>query len=208
MSHRSATQFLSLGHRESVSTATIPPDPRRLAARLAADDESALDQLYYAYATPLYRFVYRHVGSAEEARDVVQDVFLKLWRQRHQLRPETDLQPYLYAMARNRAMDHLRRRRLEERVRGAQLAASPAEATFNAGPAADELVAADEVAAAIRGALEALPHRQRDVLLLRWRCQLTNEEIATELGISVKTVEMHITRAIKILRPILTRLFR
>jgi RNA polymerase sigma-70 factor (family 1) len=196
------------GHRGSVCTATIPPDPRRLAARLAADDESALDQLYHTYATPLYRFVYRHVESAEEARDAVQDVFLKLWRQRRQLRPDTDLRAYLYAMARNRAMDHLRRRRLEDRVRSAQTAAPAEDAAPSIGPGAEEQLAADELADGIRHALEALPYRQREVLLLRWQRQLTNEEIAAELGISVKTVEMHVTRAIKTLRPILTAFFR
>lgn len=176
------------------------------AARLAAHDESALDELYQLHATPVFRFACRRLSSTEEAQDLVHDVFLRLWRQRDTLAPGTDVEAYLYVMARNRALDVLRHRQVQDRAHGRQIAPALREMLPQAAPAADEQTMAAERVEAIRQALELLPYRQRAILVLRWRRQLTNDEIATELGISVKTVEMHVTRAIRTLRPILASL--
>jgi RNA polymerase sigma-70 factor (ECF subfamily) len=167
---------------------------------------AAFQRLFELHFAELYQFAYRYVRAEETAKDLVGEAFLRLWRQREQV----DLggptaRSYLYTIVRYQALDHLRRQRVEERWRreyvtplvteqGAALAADP-----------DQEFTARETAAAIQQAVDALPQRQRQVLLLRWQQQASYDEIAETLGISPKTVAIHVGRAIQRLREILTQ---
>jgi len=166
----------------------------------------AFRQLFERHFAELYRFVYRYVQSAEAAKDLVHDAFLQLWRQREQV----DLggagaRSFLYTVARYRSLDHLRRRRVEQRWQ--RQYADPLMEDGGAVPAADpaQEFAANEIAAAIQRAVDALPRRQREVLLLRWQRQASYDEIAQTLGISPKTVAIHVGRAIQRLRELLAQ---
>jgi RNA polymerase sigma-70 factor (ECF subfamily) len=166
----------------------------------------AFGRLFALYFEELYRFAYRYVRSVETAKDLVHEAFLRLWRQRAQVDLDgPTARSYLYTIVRYQAVDHLRRRRVEERWQrdyvtplvtdqGAALALDP-----------DQEFAARETAAAIQQAVEALPPRQRQVLLLRWQQQASYEEIAETLGISPKTVAIHVGRALQRLREILAQ---
>jgi RNA polymerase sigma-70 factor (family 1) len=162
-------------------------------------------KLFEMHFAELYRFTYRYVQSAETAKDLVHEAFLRLWQQR----AEVDLtgptaRSYLYTVARYRALDHLRRRRVEERWWRERTAAATAEPETAMAPDPDREFAAKETAAAIERAVQALPRRQREVLLLRWHHGATYDEIARTLGISPKTVAVHISRAIDRLRAVLS----
>jgi RNA polymerase sigma-19 factor, ECF subfamily len=166
----------------------------------------AFRRLFESRFDELYRFAYRYVQSAETAKDLVQEAFLQLWRQRAQV----DLgaaaaRSYLYTVIRYQALDHVRHRRVEERWRTAYSAPLVQEhgAVMSAGP--DRELAAKEVATTIHRAVEALPPRQRQVLLLRWEQQASYNEIAESLGISPKTVAVHIGLAIQRLRELLAQ---
>jgi RNA polymerase sigma-70 factor (ECF subfamily) len=124
---------------------------------------------------------------------------------------------YLYAAIRNAAIDALRRTRSEQRAlgRAAQGADAGASAVISrantrvvdgcgAGDDAETL----DLAAFIQRAIDELPARPREVLLLKWRHGLSNGEVAVELGVALKTVEMHVTRAFARLREILLPLVR
>jgi RNA polymerase sigma-70 factor (family 1) len=171
-----------------------------------AAEAIAFRRLFELHFEELYRFGYRYVRSVESAKDLVHEAFLRLWRQRAQV----DLgggtvRGYLYTIVRYQGLDHLRRRRVQERWQreyvaplvmdhGAALAADP-----------DEEFTARETAAAIQQAVDALPRRQREVLLLRWQQQASYDQIAETLGISPKTVAVHIGRAIQRLRETLAQ---
>lgn len=133
--------------------------------------------------------------SREAAADLVQDLFLTLW-ERCEAGGLPALTPaYLYTAARNRALKHLRHRRVVARwAEQASLAPRPT------GPGADADVRAREVAEAIRGAIDALPERCREIFLLSREHQMSYATIAEVLGISVKTVETQMWRALKALR--------
>jgi RNA polymerase sigma-70 factor (ECF subfamily) len=166
----------------------------------------AFRRLFELRFEELYRFAYGYVRSGETAKDLVHEAFLRLWRQRSQVElGGPTARSYLYTIVRYQALDHLRRRRVEERWRleyvtplltdrGTALAADP-----------DEEFTARETAAAIQQAVDALPPRQRQVLLLRWQQQASYDEIAQALGISPKTVAIHVGRAIQRLREILAQ---
>ncbi|HTC24178.1 MAG TPA: RNA polymerase sigma-70 factor [Gemmatimonadales bacterium] len=169
-------------------------------------DGMAFRELFHHHFAPLYRFVYRYVHSAETAKDLVHEAFLLLWRQRAQVSLDsTSAKSYLFTIARYRALDYLRRRRREEQWQ--RRYADPIMADGEPALATDpyQELAASETAAAIRHAVDTLPRRQREVLLLRWQRQASYDEIAETLGISPKTVAIHVGRAIQRLRELLAQ---
>jgi RNA polymerase sigma-70 factor (ECF subfamily) len=170
------------------------------------EPDVAFRQLFDLHFAELYRFVYRYVQSVEAAKDLVHEAFLRLWQQRDKV----DLggptaRSYLYTIARYQSLDHLRRRRVE--LRWQRQYSDPVMVDHGAALAADphEEFADKETAAAIQGAVDSLPRRQREVLLLRWQRQASYEEIAQALGISPKTVAVHLSRAVQHLREMLTQ---
>lgn len=169
---------------------------------------NALKRLFEQHSPDLYRFAYRYVRSQDVAKDLVHEAFLRLWRQRARV----DLagpaaRSYLYTIVRYQALDHLRRRRIEDRWRQQYAAPGVLEhgsLIDSANP--DRDLTSKEIAQAIGRAVEALPQRQQQVLLLRWQHQASYEDIAVMLGISPKTVGVHVTRAIQRLRELLARM--
>ncbi len=170
------------------------------------EEAAAVSRLFHAHFVELARYAYRYLGSAEEAQDVVHDVFLRLWQLRAELDARANPRAYLYTMTRNRALDVLRRRAVEER--GQQDYASPAQLGASApnppsSPA--ESTGPAEIVGALREAIQALPKRQREVIELRWWQQASYEDIGRILGISPNTAGVHMTRAIDRLREALRR---
>jgi RNA polymerase sigma-70 factor (ECF subfamily) len=185
------------------------PDSGALVARIRLGDAEAFRRLFDAFYEPLHRYAHHMLRSREEAEDVVHDVFLRVWDQRERLDPACNVRAYLHAAARNRALDCLRRRRLEQRWRRDDPPSPDEErGTVDAGGEGDaeSAIEAGEVTEAIRRAVEALPPRQRQVIVLRWRRQMSYAEIAAELQIAEKTVGIHMTRALQRLRGVLSSL--
>jgi RNA polymerase sigma-19 factor, ECF subfamily len=166
----------------------------------------ALGRLFALHFEELYRFAYRYVRSVETAKDLVDEAFLRLWMHRSQVElGGRSARSYLYTTVRYQALDHLRRRSVEERWRMAY--AAPAVSGEDAALARDpdQELTDRETAAAIQQAVDTLPPRQRQVLLLRWQQQASYDQIAESLGISPKTVAVHVGRAIQRLREILAQ---
>ena len=156
---------------------------------------SALEQAFHAYSAPLCEFVYRYVGSRETAHELVQELFLRVWDLLDSPNPPTLSAPYLFRAARNQALKYLRHERVVLRWR--QRAAHEPEPT---AASTDADVHHREVADAVDRAIAELPERCRLVFTLSRERDLGNAEIADLLGISVKTVETQMSRAIKTLR--------
>ncbi len=179
-------------------------DAGHLPRRVAPDDPAAFDRLFEAYCDPLLRFIHRYVRSWEEAEDVLQELFARLWERRNELAALNDVRAYLYTAARNRAMMHLKHRAVEARWRLQQSAVAgmgePAASVFD--PL--ERMSSREMVAQVQEAVDDLPPRQRDVVLRRCRGE-SYKEIAAALGISVNTVSIHLSRAFEHLRRVLPR---
>jgi RNA polymerase sigma-70 factor (ECF subfamily) len=186
---------LSVGDPERAAR----PSPDRIDLIRAGDDE-AFTALFREYHAGLCSFVYARVRSAAVAEELVMDLFLWLWRNRSQLRLTGTLRSYLFAAAEHAAADHLRRRRVEANLVSdvdAKVRPLPGTSTMRATPS-DETERA-ELAVAIARAADALPDRCRAVFLL-WQQHLAYAEIAQALGISIKTVENQLARAVRTLR--------
>jgi RNA polymerase sigma-70 factor (family 1) len=168
-------------------------DTTSQAELLGGEDVEAFRRLFDTYFEKLYRYALRYLRSAEEANDLVHDVFLQMWRHRQRIGLERDLRTYLYATTRNHALDRLKRRKVEDRFLEREQGSVPQEG-------ADAELESRELAATIQRAIDTLPPRQREVLRLRWQQHLTYEEIAKALNISPKTVAIHLSRGLQHLR--------
>jgi len=166
---------------------------------IAGGDIEAFKALFDAFFDRLYRYGLRYLRSPEEAKDLVHDVFLQVWRHRRRIGLERDLRTYLYAMTRNHALDRLKHRKVEDRFAVRHQADVEREDILDS-PEAERDLESRELAAAIQQAIDTLPQRQREVLRLRWQDHLSYEEIATTLGISPKTVAIHLSRGLRHLR--------
>jgi RNA polymerase sigma-70 factor (ECF subfamily) len=169
-------------------------DERELLARIRQGDEAAFDAIFRAQYPSLVGMAEGMLRSRAVAEEIVQDVMLELWRRRQSLPVEESLRAYLFRAARNRALNHLRHSRVERE--GQPHAASPA-----AEPArAPSTLVEEEIDVALRDAMNDLPDRCREVFELSRVHGLRYTEIASALGISVKTVEAQMGKALRILR--------
>ena len=159
--------------------------------RIRAGDLAAFESLYRAYWARLYAFAFRYVRSKEDAEDVTQEVFLRIWRGREHWVPAGAVRNYLYLSVRNAARDRLARTVVAQRWRLSQ-AGTAAETQPN--------LEAAELTASVEQALHELPPKRSAVCKLRLIDGLSYAQIADRLRISEKTVETQLARGLKFLR--------
>lgn len=173
-------------------TARIDPD-RHDIARAADGDNAAFARLVDRHLGRVHGLAYRALGSVAEAEDVAQDTFLRAWRQLPAWRPgEALFSTWLHRVALNLANDRLRRRR-------EQVSIDDVELHSNA-PQPEHQLAEQQREIRLRAALQALPGRQRDALLLCHYEGLSNAEAAATLEVSVEALESLLSRARRQLR--------
>lgn len=194
-------------HRDGATVFAHPPAAddsreRDLAwvQRMRAGEEAAFERIFRAYFDRLQAYVERYVREPEVAEEVVANVFVRLWEQRAELHVRESLKSYLYAAVRNQSLMWLEHENVVRRTRqtGEQEQRSPGMGQQPA--AADEQVQASELAAALEAAIDRMPPRVRDAYVLSRQHGLTYAQVAEEMGISAKTVEIHLGRALKMLR--------
>jgi RNA polymerase sigma-70 factor (ECF subfamily) len=172
---------------------------RAWAERIRAGDEAAYESLFREYYVKLCTHANTILAAPDVAEEIVQNVFVKLWRNRASWEIRTSVRAYLYTAVRNGALNHIHRSRTEERAyQEAARDAQARRALF--APGAAERVETEQIADEVRRAIERLPARCRQVVTMRWQHQLKHAEIAEILGISIKGVENHLARGMQVLR--------
>jgi RNA polymerase sigma-70 factor, ECF subfamily len=166
--------------------------------RVETIDDAAVEALYAELERPVYNVVFRWVWDREEAREVVQEAFVRLWRMRARVEPAT-VRPLLYRIAVNLASNRRRWRRLR-RVVALERAPAAAPAPSRA---ADEAMEREQRQAAVRSAVEALPERLRRVVTLCELAGLSYAEVAAILEIPAGTVASRRNAAMERLRSVL-----
>jgi RNA polymerase sigma-70 factor, ECF subfamily len=169
-------------------------DNRELLDRLRNGDETAFDSLFRNWYPSLVRASESIVHSRAIAEEIVQDVLLELWKRRENLADDSSPQAYLFQSTRNRSLNHVRHERVEKA--GEPYARRPESMDSTA----HSHVVEDEMQAAVRRAIDALPERCREIFDMSRTHGLKYAEIAVALGISVKTVEAQMGKALRILR--------
>jgi RNA polymerase sigma-70 factor (ECF subfamily) len=173
-------------------------------ALIRESDQVAFEALVREYADRLCAFVYGTTRDAEATEELVQDLFLWIWRHRHEWDVRGGLTTYLYRSARNRAVSYLRHETLKKRWEDEMARTGQHEFERSAAARPDEETGTAELSVAIAQAVDALPDRCRQVFMLNREHHLSYRQIAETLGISAKTVEVHMGRALAALRRRLT----
>jgi RNA polymerase sigma-70 factor (ECF subfamily) len=167
-----------------------------LVARCRSGDREAWEVVVRHRHAKVYNLAYRFTGRADEAEDLTQEVFLKIYRTLHLYRPETGaLETWIVRVARNHFIDHYRKYKTE-RQRTAPLEehhdaiARPTQRVQT--PA--EMLDRKEAAERVHALLDRLPQDQREAVILRDIEELTYEEIAELLKVPIGTVKSRINR--------------
>jgi RNA polymerase sigma-70 factor, ECF subfamily len=166
-----------------------------LIQRLINGDQTAFELLFRFYYPGLVTFASQIVLDSDEAEEIVQDFFVKLWTGRREIKKSDTLKSYFFTSVKNRALNVLKKEKISEKVR----------AEFREMIETDQLYQPDlfvesELQSRIKSALEKLPARTGEVFGLSRFNGHSNDQIAEQLSISKRTVETHISNALKILR--------
>lgn len=165
------------------------------AEQIRDDSKLAFSQLFDAYYEPLCDYAYRYVKHSEAMEDIVQEVFVRIWEKRKHWEPKISVRAYLYRSVYNEVVTDFRKKRFEtpydnmHDLEQAQSSVSPLDELHDR-----------ETARAIDRAIEMLPERRKEILVLRLLQGLSYKEISAILDISVNTVDTQIRRALKLLR--------
>jgi RNA polymerase sigma-70 factor (ECF subfamily) len=179
-------------------------DESRWVTRIRGGDEGAFNAMFRTYVAPLTTFAKLYLGSADDAADAVQDVFVNIWRRAASWDCRQTVRGYLYSAVRNEALSRLKkgraRSRATDRLERETAGDTPDTPAFEAPhdePPADPHEAR---MAMLEHALAALSDKHRQVFLLRWQHGLSYAEIAAVLEIPVKTVDSRMVRALQAMR--------
>lgn len=171
----------------------------KLAERLKKSDHQAYAIIYERYKFLLYTHAYKKLQDREEARDVVQEVFVALWNKRDSINTQLNLAGYLYTAIRNTILNFYARKEVRTRYTDAMAA----HYTCDYSPT-DHGIRSQQLAGLIDREIAALPAKMQEVFVLSRKAHLERKEISLQLGISEATVDRQIANALKLLRARLT----
>jgi RNA polymerase sigma-70 factor (ECF subfamily) len=174
-----------------------------LVQRCAVGDESACAELVAEHQRMVIQLAMNLLGDRDEALDLSQEVFLRVFRTIHRFRGQSTLRTWIYRIAVNQARNRHRfwcRRHRADQVSLDQHIATHGDFLSRGDSTPDRVLAQKELASRLKAALNALPFEQRTVIVLREVDGLSYEEIAYSLGVAVGTVKSRLTRARQALR--------
>ncbi|WKN42109.1 RNA polymerase sigma-70 factor [Tunicatimonas pelagia] len=164
-----------------------------LVLQLSQGQSVAFEALFRIYYSRLYRFAYSLLRSAEDAEEILQDVFIQVWEKRQQLDPESSFSSYLFTCTKHKALNVIRHRVYERQYQSQSSANAISTDT-------EEQIYFQELQEATQNAVDALHPQRKRIFKMSREEGLTYREIAQALGISQKTVENHLGLALKDLR--------
>ena len=170
----------------------------QLVEKIQQGDHDAFEGLFRNHYADLCRFACHYVKSSEIAEDLVQNVFLKIWQNHRNWRPRRTVKSYLYKAVHNQARNYARRKSVEKKWEEETAVSNVAHS-----PSSEAAWYEKELFTALEKPIEQLPKRCRMVFVLSRVNGLKYAEIAETLGISVRTVEVQMGRALEKLRRVL-----
>ncbi|MBN2010992.1 RNA polymerase sigma factor [candidate division KSB1 bacterium] len=166
---------------------------RNLVEAVRRSDSDAYKEIYCKYHSSLSRFIYSRVQQTELTRDLVQEVFLRVWNTRYRLDPKKSIKAYFYQVANNLVIDTMRKKKHRENY--LKIATHPQYYS------SEELI---NTALDVHKAIEQLPEKLKVVILLSRFEGLTYNEIAESCQISIKTVVYRMRKAMEMMTKLLS----
>ncbi len=162
---------------------------------LKSGDFESFDQLFNKYGKRLYGFAIGYLKSKEDAEGLVQDIFVKVWENRAELDENQSFNSYLFAIAKNRILNHFRKKAHQQ-----SYIEYIKQHTKLIHAKTEEDIIYSDLYDQTKKVIDQLPSRRREIFLLSREQGYNNEEIAQRFNISKKTVENQITHALKFIR--------
>ncbi len=157
-------------------------------------DKNSFDTIFKGHYTSLCHFAYRYVNDNDTSQEIVQEVFIALWQKRETISSEKPVKSYLFTAVKNHCLNYIRD---HKKFRSYQL---DVEIELEIPVEEMDVFSEPETQTRINQALDKLPPKCRQVFELSRFEEMKYKEIAGKLGISVKTVEVQMSKALKILR--------
>ena len=155
-------------------------------------NEQTFEKVFHTYYSQLCAFAYQYLGDHDSAEETVQDVFSNVWTKAAQIEVRTTVKSYLYGATRNACLNFLKHEKIERRYEHQEMRRTDYHET--------DFLELDELQKEIDAALDKLPEKCRQIFMMSRYEEKKYQEIADELGISVKTVETQMGRALKVMR--------
>ena len=166
-----------------------------LIERLRNGDSTAFELLFRHYYPGLVVYASKFLQDRTEAEEIVQDFFCRLWEKRRNIKMSSSLKSYFFQSVKNRSLNLLRNIKISQPVISELIQKANKELIFDS-----DLYIASELQSVIEQAVNKLPDKCREVFLMSRFKNMKNDEIAIEMNISKRTVETHISNAIKVLK--------
>ncbi len=167
----------------------------RILEELAKSNKQALEELFNYYYPRLYNFSKSFLKLEDGIDDVLQEVFLKIWHNRAEIKRSESFNSYIFTITRNLLLNELRSRLNNQKLRDRILEASVAEEFLSMGN-----VEYDELKEKVEEIINELPQKQREIFRMSRIEGLSHKEIAEKKSISTKTVEYHIGQSISMIK--------
>jgi RNA polymerase sigma-70 factor (ECF subfamily) len=167
----------------------------KLISGLKKDNHDSFQQLFEYYSVPLYKFAIGYLKSKEFTEDLVQEVFLKIWDNRENLKTNTSFQSYLFTIALNSVRKHFNHLSKQTEFKH-QILTDLSENQYDLDKNLDYESLLDKLDEFI----SQMPEKRREVFIKKKFEEKSLKEIAEELSVTPKTVEYHITEAMKYLK--------
>ena len=174
---------------------------RELVATAAQGLEGGFEELVRRYQRPISAYVYRMVGDYDIALDLTQEIFIKIYASLSRYRPEFKFSTWIYKIAHNAAIDHLRRNAGRERSINGGTESEPQQLAIESkGLSPEQQSEREERRIEIEGVVRLLPTAYRELIVLRHSQDLTYEEIVEVTGLPLGTVKNRLFRAREMMR--------
>jgi len=175
---------------------------KKVLQNLKNGDTNAFESVFKFLYEPLVHFADEYISDLESARNIVQNIFMRLWEKHTLVDPDSNLKSYLYMATRNACLSHMRHLRVETAYFEKSLRSiDNLQLNYDA---LEELnidqIDFSQLEKLIRETIDSLPERCREVFIMSRYDEMKNKEIALKLDITVKAVEANITRALAKLR--------
>ena len=187
-------------NKRFMNNTDTPINEREIVLRLIDGDEDAFCELYATYKNRLLYFAMRFVKSRDFAEDIFQDAFTVIWQGRRFIDPNASFSSYLYTIMRNRILNQIRDMEKEDTLKESILS----QAIDYSDDTKNNILSGD-LKNIIQKAFESLTPRQQEIFRMSREELLSHKEIADKLGISIHTVQEHVSLALHTIRTYLTK---
>jgi RNA polymerase sigma-70 factor, ECF subfamily len=179
-------------------------DDKKLIRQFLDGDDSAFPELVKKYLKPIYNFLYQLTSDKSILDDLVQETFLKTWKNMHRFDQSRNFKIWIFAIARNTAYDYFKKKKtLPFSLFTDQEGRNPLEEISEDKILPEELLARADLAAELEKKISEIPKAYRVILIMRYKEDFSLSEIAKILGVSYNTVKSQHNRALLRLKKLL-----